>query len=103
MGSNILQYLPAPAISQKNTEVNQSVFGSYLWASFFHKISMQALILLCSCLRRFTVNLPLDFQIFNICRIRVLFFFFENLRRISKNNFSTSQILIAISQWFDAM
>ena len=42
--------------SHKNIEVNQYVFGSYLWVSFFTKSVCRFLFLLCSCLRGFTVS-----------------------------------------------
>ena len=40
--------------SHKNIEINH-LLGSYLWVSFFHKISLQVLILQCSCLQGFIV------------------------------------------------
>ena len=44
-------------------------------------------------LNYFTVNLPLDFsEIFNIFRITVFFFFFENSRKFSKKKLKTTVI-----------
>ena len=47
---------PLSVPSYKNIEINQSVFGSYLWVSFFREINLQVLVLLCSCLGGFSFS-----------------------------------------------